>query len=451
MDIRDLIIDGDINEATKKAKAIRNAPKPPEWEVALSDAVDLAIRRTTAKTSRLLVLLMTKGQFYIKDEKLNTVEQLDEDNLAKFLSGCGYIHVDGKVPWLTGSFDSSKRHAERFVRLINDDNFQWLARRGKRSVQYNGGTYNWPSTYDLRKQRKQLDSPLPKMLHKLFEEVIGEERLNALANGASAASATEHKVVNLLDNSRLDEVQYVNDKFGIDWTRNYIRAFLVAPFTGNTLPRLSSHDQLFELTNFKATRFYEYLFGESVRMGYGHTGAGYYWRTASLDDFLNQWSDTLRMESQTRGKVYDKYPDDLDSLHRKLSFKVALMKISIDEWSFNHHSESLAKHVKEDASYIIRPPYNKNDMLDEAAQQANCLASYVKKYASGETDIYFLRSAMEPEKSLVTVEVRDGKVRQAYAACNRRPGEDELKWLATWCEEQGFEMIDVNTQHPLVA
>lgn len=445
MDVRDLILDNAPTTTATTTKR-RNAPKPPEWEIVLSDAIDGAVRRKTARTSKLLVLLMSQAQFYIKDEKTGDVEELTATNLQNFLRGSS---IKSPVPWCTGYFDAKADHAARFVRLIKNENFQWLAKHGIKSVAYSDGRWKWPSEYSLKTDRERLDSPIPRMVQRVCDEVIGPERMHQLAMGAMANTETEEKAQRLIGGSQYDEVKFFVDRFGLDWGRAYVRAFLNAPFVGINLPHLSTNaNRMLDNNNFQTARFVEYLLCESVRQGYGQPRSSYYRSSASIDDFVRVWGDTIQMEKQTRGRVYDKYPDELDTLHRKLSFKVAIMRIDVNEFNFKEHSERLSKLCKQDASYIIRPPFNKEDMVDEATQQANCLASYISAYASNETDIYFLRRAMEPEKSHVTVEVRDGKIRQAYAACNRRPDDESIAWLAKWAEENDIEMVDIDLQCP---
>jgi hypothetical protein len=49
-----------------------------------------------------------------------------------------------------------------------------------------------------------------------------------------------------------------------------------------------------------------------------------------------------------------------------------------------------------------------------------------------------MRAADNPDKSLVTVEVRDGRVRQAFQACNRQITQQQRRWLRKWCDECGY-------------
>lgn len=452
MNVKDLILTTAAPEAEKveTTPKARKKPAGPTWEVVLEDACDAAVRRKTARTSQLLVLLMSKGQFYIKDEVTDTVEKLDADNLAKFLRGANDLGLR-PVKWST-SFTAKKTDAERFVRTIEDENFQWLAKRGLHVYKYDNQDYA-DSRYQLERKRNRVDNPMTKLVRKVCEEFVGAERVREIAADRVCNNELERKVSAILaDEQRTyDELDLIKEQFGLDWARAYLRAFLAAPFVGVGLPQLTYYAQdIFDLCNFEPRRFVEYLLHDSVMQGYGRTEGSYRYG-ADLEDFARTWRDTLRMQKQTRNKVYDKYPDELDSMHRKLSFKVRLMSHQINEQSFKEHSERLMQYAKHDSSYTIRPPYNKEDIVDEAQQQANCLASYIDAYTENLTDLYFMRDSMDPEKSLVTVEVRDGRIRQAYRARNCRPSDEELKWLNEWAEEMGFKPIDADHQHPMAA
>ena len=452
MDVRDLILTTDPTTNEPAATKARKAPAKPVWEAVLTDACDGAVRRTTPKTSKLLVLLMSKGQFYIKDEKTNSIEKLDESNLATFMKG--FDQIIEPVPWCS-AFTSGKKDAAKFIRCINDENFQWLARRGLHTINYtvDGRYHNNDTPYRFESERKMYDNPLNKAVRMVVEDIFDEETAERLSKpNAHYNGDNEERAYRALQRKYHDELESFSEKWGIDLTRDYLREFITAPFVGVKIPQLSRYaSDLYEVTNFEPRRLMEYILHDSVRQGFGtvDTGYGYYYNDSHINDFISMWSDTLKMQMRQRNRVYDKYPDELESMHRRLSFKSQLMRVRIDTDKFAAHSKRLSKLMKQDEWYIIRPPYNKQDMLDEASQQANCLASYIEAYADDKTDIYFLRTALEPEKSLVTVEVRDGRIRQAYAACNRRPGDDELKWLAKWAEENGIEMVDADNQHPM--
>ena len=63
---------------------------------------------------------------------------------------------------------------------------------------------------------------------------------------------------------------------------------------------------------------------------------------------------------------------------------------------------------------------------------SNCVRNYCLDVSNNECQIYFMRYKDNLSKSLITIEVRDGKIVQARAKYNELPGEDEMKILKKW-------------------
>lgn len=89
------------------------------------------------------------------------------------------------------------------------------------------------------------------------------------------------------------------------------------------------------------------------------------------------------------------------------------------------------------STFTIVAPKTANDIVDEANQQHNCVASYIDRVANGNTHILFLRERTNPEKSLVTVQVTKESwgelvIKQAYQAFNMPITEDQKEFLDKW-------------------
>ena len=71
--------------------------------------------------------------------------------------------------------------------------------------------------------------------------------------------------------------------------------------------------------------------------------------------------------------------------------------------------------------YFVRAIRDYDDLLDEANQQHNCVASYGQNIAQGLSYIYVMREVAHPEKSLVTIELspKEKNIRQKYLAYNQ--------------------------------
>ena len=162
----------------------------------------------------------------------------------------------------------------------------------------------------------------------------------------------------------------------------------------------------------------------------------------NVRDGVSVWADTLQLQENIYGKVKNKYPEDLKVAHDMYSLVAARLAVEIDEKKFNKHVEKLKNLEWEDEHYIYICPKTKNDIFDEASQQSNCLAGYISAFTNGISDIMFMRDKKKPEVSLVTIEVRDGKLRQAYRACNNMPSSKELDSLHEWCKDMNIYCPD---------
>jgi hypothetical protein len=71
--------------------------------------------------------------------------------------------------------------------------------------------------------------------------------------------------------------------------------------------------------------------------------------------------------------------------------------------------------------FFVKPIYDYDELLDEARQQHNCVASYAERIARGTSVICTMRETAHPEKSLVTIELSpDMKdIRQKFLAYNQ--------------------------------
>ena len=81
VDVRSLIVHGDIEQEAPKAK--REQPTP-EFERVLTDGADCAFRRRCGSRSQMLVLLVTQGQYYVTDERTGSRHALTTARLGTF-------------------------------------------------------------------------------------------------------------------------------------------------------------------------------------------------------------------------------------------------------------------------------------------------------------------------------------------------------------------------------
>ena len=141
---------------------------------------------------------------------------------------------------------------------------------------------------------------------------------------------------------------------------------------------------------------------------------------------LGEIDDNCNMLSQMSDK-YDRYPRHFLTSHQ-------ITSRTYQRWKQEFNEELFAKRVNTKMEVTIGDykfiyPKTTKDIKDEAVQQSNCVASYIDKVIDGSCDIILMRKKNDVENSLVTVEVRNGKVVQARQRFNESVNESEQKAL----------------------
>ena len=127
---------------------------------------------------------------------------------------------------------------------------------------------------------------------------------------------------------------------------------------------------------------------------------------------------------------FDKYPRHFLTTHKIAARNYNRLKEQFDE-------EEFQKRIKPEmertfGEFVFIYPKSTNEIKDEAVQQNNCVASYIKRVLDDECDILFLRHKDAPETSLVTVEVRGGVIVQASQRFNYAVTQDQQGAIDKW-------------------
>lgn len=146
---------------------------------------------------------------------------------------------------------------------------------------------------------------------------------------------------------------------------------------------------------------------------------------------LREIDDNCNMLSQMSDK-YDRYPRHFLTSHQ-------ITSRTYQRWKQEFNEELFAKRVNTKMEVTIGDykfiyPKTTKDIKDEAVQQSNCVASYIDKVIGGSCDIILMRKKNDVENSLVTVEVRNGKVVQARQRFNESVNESEQKAIDKYDE-----------------
>ncbi len=97
---------------------------------------------------------------------------------------------------------------------------------------------------------------------------------------------------------------------------------------------------------------------------------------------------------------------------------------SFDEWQKRYQYQS--------KELMMIPPHSAKEIVDEGEALHHCVRLYVKNVAEKKSVILFVRSVDEPDKSLCTVEVKDGQVTQARGFDNKEPPAQITAFIEQW-------------------
>ena len=97
---------------------------------------------------------------------------------------------------------------------------------------------------------------------------------------------------------------------------------------------------------------------------------------------------------------------------------------SFDEWQKRYQYQS--------KELMMIPPHSAKEIVNEGAALHHCVSLYVKNVAEKKSVILFVRSVDEPDKSLCTIEVKDGQVTQARGFDNEEPPAQITAFIEQW-------------------
>lgn len=174
--------------------------------------------------------------------------------------------------------------------------------------------------------------------------------------------------------------------------------------------------------------------------------------SVSIEKLMADYPDYLRRELHLKGgrmARMEKYPQTwLSATHKQQQEYKNLQHLERMEENGNtekfDNSIEANKHLEwEQDNYLIRMPTSAEDIRDEADQMHHCVATYIPQIEAGEKIVMFMRDKENPDKSLVTVEVIDGAITQAYAQRDTHPSIPCMVWLTKWAQEKDLRITAV--------
>ncbi len=149
----------------------------------------------------------------------------------------------------------------------------------------------------------------------------------------------------------------------------------------------------------------------------------------NMENLISELVDYVTMMNRISPK-FDKYPRHFLTTHKIACRNYNRLKEQFVEEDFRKQIDKRMERYIEGYSFIY--PESTQDIKDEAVQQNNCVASYIKRVIEGDCHILFMRKKDSPEKSWVTIEVRNNKIVQARRRFNDPISDDEKVIVNKW-------------------
>lgn len=166
-----------------------------------------------------------------------------------------------------------------------------------------------------------------------------------------------------------------------------------------------------------------------------------------IDGFVvyNQLRDYQVLCEEVNGckTLFPKYPslamEDMERFYETYSLLQSYIEYEpIYEEKMRKYYQAGVKYIYENDKYEIIVPLTVKDILDESECQHNCLYQYVMEIVEGCMTVLFMRDKSRRKKSLVTIEVDNGVIKQAKAACNKLPTINEMEFIDAWAKQKGL-------------
>ena len=165
----------------------------------------------------------------------------------------------------------------------------------------------------------------------------------------------------------------------------------------------------------------------------------------SRDHVLREYGDYSKQLRELDYPMTDYYlyPKDFFAAHDKISTELR-EKMDKEEQKRKRKKQKrykekylpdLQKLAWGDGKYFIRPLVDYRDFSKEGKNNTNCVTSYYDRATKGETAIFVIREKLWPDKSLATVEMKNGKIVQCRAKGNTAPDTEVRAFADKWIKE----------------
>lgn len=250
-----------------------------------------------------------------------------------------------------------------------------------------------------------------------FKKKLAKEPFFGRKEFEKAISKTNREWVDFLEKAKhwAEDLTFYNITYKGDLPSTLLRGYVGGeyPYYCSLLP-----------TYYPFGKFCTYVVEESINQGY-----------TSIETFIKTLGDYIRMceDLHVTPTLYSSYlhqTHDIMARNHKIKLKEEQEIIFVERYKD-------FKPWKND-EYCITYPASSQELQREGDTLNHCVASYIKRVVDGDCLIYFLRTVDAPDKSLVTLEIRNKSIVQARGLHNRHIDDNEHHALRQYCQKNGL-------------
>lgn len=377
--------------------------------------------------------------------------KVTKDTIEKFFNMVSTENNKGMYIFMLESIGSIGEErvdmtSRALIRLIKRYNkLELLYKAGVYNTYHRGGAVPY-STALLRKvaeasEKKEVNKPHEVLgLNKQQFKFIRQYRKDDYLDYVTRAHYLEEKDMNLYRNIQ-KFIKDLEEEFGLEGKLNFYNRSIERfsdflynvekvrsrrPERAGDLTGIIYH---FDIKNVK--RLVKYLLFEcDVSQG------------MSMREAIRTYRDYYSMCKDMGYNNFTKYPRFLKTYHDVVARNYKLVEDEVKKEKFAEavkEYDNLTGNIR-GTEYTIEKPKNISDLVTEGNELQHCVASYCDRIINKNTNIVFLREKDKPKNPLVTVEVRDNKIVQAYGWTNRVLNTEEKEALSKYAKTKKLEM-----------
>lgn len=152
--------------------------------------------------------------------------------------------------------------------------------------------------------------------------------------------------------------------------------------------------------------------------------------------------DYVRMCRQMEVEPKEKYPKSLKKMHdiAQMNYRTRMDEIKNRKMREAVESEDYQSLTYRKKPYAIVTPNDASDLIKEGSALSHCVASYVNDVIEKRCKILFMRDVEKIDEPLITIEVRDGNIRQVRGFGNRPATAMEMGFIREWSEKKSLKL-----------